>query len=60
MSGESPRRFLSGEDVKSPLLKPHFDINNERKTDELSKSEKTKALSKLEKQVKKCTKCELC
>lgn len=42
------------------LLEPHFDTHNERKTDELSKSEKTKALSKLEKQVKKCTKCELC
>ncbi len=37
-----------------------IDTHNERKTDELSKSEKTKALSKLEKQVKKCTKCGLC
>jgi uracil-DNA glycosylase len=59
-SVESPRCFLSGEDVESPLLKPHFDIHNERKTDELSKSEKTKELSKLERQVKKCTKCGLC
>ena len=50
----------SGEDVISPLLKPHFDTHNERTTDELSKTEKTKALSKLEKQVKKCTKCGLC
>ena len=31
----------SGEDVKSPLLKPHFDTHNERTTDELSKTEKT-------------------
>ena len=49
-----------GEDVRSPLLKPHFDTHNERITDELSKSEKTKELNKLEKQVKKCTKCGLC
>ena len=48
-SGESPR-----------LLKPHLDIHNERKTDKLSKSDKVKALSKLKKQVEKCTKCELC
>jgi len=53
-------RFVPGEDVKSPLLKPHFDINNEGLTGELSKSEKTKELNKLEKQVKKCTKCGLC
>ncbi len=60
LSGESPRRSLSGEDVKSPLLEPDFDTHNERITDELSKSEKTKELSELERQVKKCTKCGLC
>src|SRR3989304_2775674 len=50
----------SAEDVRSPLLKPHFDTNDERITEELSRSEKSKKLKNLEKQVRKCTKCELC
>jgi len=37
-----------------------IDTHNERITAELSKSEKTKELNKLERQVKKCTKCGLC
>jgi len=48
------------EDVISSLLKPHFDTNDERITEELSRSEKSKELKNLEKQVRKCTKCELC
>ena len=38
----------SAEDVRSPLLKPHFDTNDERITEELSRSEKSKKLKNLD------------
>jgi DNA polymerase len=37
-----------------------FDTHNEEKKVELSRSEKVEELRKLEEQVKRCTKCELC
>jgi uracil-DNA glycosylase len=53
------------EDVTSQSLIPEsvcdsVDTYNEETKVELSKSEKIAALKKLEKQVKECTKCELC
>ncbi len=56
------KRIPHGENVVShpSTLGPDIDTHNEETEVELSRSEKIEELRKLEEQVKKCTKCDLC